>query len=109
MIGITSVSLAFCLLSLALDAPAYTRQSREDRLDGGKDRRALCRHDVATGPLEAPVGVGEGLVWREKRGTNVRYGLKDDALTGALVHLPAEVCPWSIVLKLVTNSNFVNT
>src|SRR6516162_1494846 len=27
-----------------------------------------------------------GLVWREKRGMNVHYGLKEDALTGTLVH-----------------------
>src|SRR5262250_3190973 len=36
-----------------------------------------------------------GLVWREKRGMNVHYGLKDDALTGTLVHFLAEVCPRS--------------
>jgi ArsR family transcriptional regulator, arsenate/arsenite/antimonite-responsive transcriptional repressor len=35
------------------------------------------------------------LVWREKRGQNVHYGLKGDALTGTLVHLLAEVCPRS--------------
>ncbi len=34
-----------------------------------------------------------GLVWREKRGQNVHYGLQEDALTGTLVHFPAEVCP----------------
>jgi ArsR family transcriptional regulator, arsenate/arsenite/antimonite-responsive transcriptional repressor len=36
-----------------------------------------------------------GLVWREKRGQNVHYGLKEDALTGGLVHFLAEVCPRS--------------
>lgn len=36
-----------------------------------------------------------GLVWREKRGQNVHYGLKEDALTGSLVHFLAEVCPRS--------------
>ena len=36
-----------------------------------------------------------GLVWREKRGQNVHYGLEEDALTGALVHFLAEVCPRS--------------
>jgi DNA-binding transcriptional ArsR family regulator len=36
-----------------------------------------------------------GLVWREKRGMNVYYGLKEDALTGTLVHFLAEVCPRS--------------
>ena len=36
-----------------------------------------------------------GLVRREKRGQNVHYGLKEDALTGALVHFLAEVCPRS--------------
>ena len=34
-----------------------------------------------------------GLVWREKRGQSVHYGLKEDALTGMLVHFLAEVCP----------------
>jgi ArsR family transcriptional regulator, arsenate/arsenite/antimonite-responsive transcriptional repressor len=33
-----------------------------------------------------------GLVWREKRGQNVHYGLKEDALTGTLVHFLGEVC-----------------
>ena len=36
-----------------------------------------------------------GLVWREKRGQNVHYGLKEDALAGSLVHFLAEVCPRS--------------
>jgi ArsR family transcriptional regulator, arsenate/arsenite/antimonite-responsive transcriptional repressor len=36
-----------------------------------------------------------GLVWREKRGQNVHYGLKGDALTGSLVHFLGEVCPRS--------------
>jgi DNA-binding transcriptional ArsR family regulator len=36
-----------------------------------------------------------GLIWREKRGMNVHYGLKEDALTSALVHFLAEVCPRS--------------
>jgi len=36
-----------------------------------------------------------GLVWREKRGQNVHYGLREDALAGALVHFLAEVCPRS--------------
>jgi ArsR family transcriptional regulator, arsenate/arsenite/antimonite-responsive transcriptional repressor len=36
-----------------------------------------------------------GLVWREKRGLNVHYGLKEDALAGTLVQFLAEVCPRS--------------
>ena len=36
-----------------------------------------------------------GLVWREKRGQNVCYGLNEDALTGTLAHFLAEVCPRS--------------
>ncbi|HWE15637.1 MAG TPA: metalloregulator ArsR/SmtB family transcription factor [Hyphomicrobiaceae bacterium] len=36
-----------------------------------------------------------GLVWREKRGQNVHYGLKQDALASTLVHFLAEVCPRS--------------
>lgn len=34
-----------------------------------------------------------GLVWREKLGQNVHYGLKEDALAGTLAHFLAEVCP----------------
>jgi ArsR family transcriptional regulator len=36
-----------------------------------------------------------GLVRRERRGQHVLYGLKEDALTGVLVHFLAEVCPRS--------------
>jgi DNA-binding transcriptional ArsR family regulator len=36
-----------------------------------------------------------GVVWREKRGQNVHYGLKEEALTSSLVHFLAEVCPRS--------------
>jgi len=36
-----------------------------------------------------------GLVWREKRGQNVHYGLNESALTGTLAHFLAEVCPRS--------------
>lgn len=36
-----------------------------------------------------------GLVRRERQGQNVLYGLKEDVLTGALVHFLAEVCPRS--------------
>src|SRR5262245_39769075 len=36
-----------------------------------------------------------GLVWREKRGQNVHYGLEEDALAATLVHFLAEVCPRS--------------
>jgi ArsR family transcriptional regulator len=36
-----------------------------------------------------------GLVWREKRGQNMHYGLKETALAGTLVHFLGEVCPRS--------------
>jgi DNA-binding transcriptional ArsR family regulator len=36
-----------------------------------------------------------GLVWREKRGQNVHYGLKEDVVTGTLVRFLGEVCPRS--------------
>lgn len=39
------------------------------------------------------------LVWREKRGQNVHYGLKEDALTSTLVHFLGEVCPRSRPLR----------
>jgi ArsR family transcriptional regulator len=40
-----------------------------------------------------------GLVWREKRGQNMHYGLREDALTGALVTFLGEVCPRSRPLR----------
>jgi len=40
-----------------------------------------------------------GLVWREKRGQNVHYGLKEDALASTLVHFLGEVCPKSRPLR----------
>jgi ArsR family transcriptional regulator, arsenate/arsenite/antimonite-responsive transcriptional repressor len=40
-----------------------------------------------------------GLVWREKRGQNVHYGLKEDALSATLVHFLGEVCPRSRPLR----------
>lgn len=36
-----------------------------------------------------------GLVWREKRGQNMHYGLKEDALTTTLVGFLGEICPRS--------------
>jgi ArsR family transcriptional regulator, arsenate/arsenite/antimonite-responsive transcriptional repressor len=36
-----------------------------------------------------------GLVWREKRGQNVHYGLEQDAVAGTLVRFLGEVCPRS--------------
>jgi len=36
-----------------------------------------------------------GLVWRQKRGQNVHYGLKEDALSSTLVRFLAEICPRS--------------
>ena len=36
-----------------------------------------------------------GLVWREKRGQNVHYGLRQDALAAPLVQFLAQVCPRS--------------
>src|SRR5215831_5663365 len=40
-----------------------------------------------------------GLVWREKRGMHVHYGLKQDTLAATLVHFLAEVCPRSRRLR----------
>ncbi|GLS19050.1 transcriptional regulator [Labrys miyagiensis] len=36
-----------------------------------------------------------GLVWREKRGQNVHYGLRDDTLAGTLMQFLSEICPGS--------------
>lgn len=40
-----------------------------------------------------------GLVWREKRGQNVYYGLKADTLSGTLVGFMSEVCPQGLSLR----------
>jgi ArsR family transcriptional regulator, arsenate/arsenite/antimonite-responsive transcriptional repressor len=40
-----------------------------------------------------------GLVWREKRGQNMHYGLKEDILTHALAGFLGEVCPRSRPLR----------
>jgi DNA-binding transcriptional ArsR family regulator len=36
-----------------------------------------------------------GLVWREKRGQNKHYGLRENTLSTALVNFLGEVCPRS--------------
>ena len=36
-----------------------------------------------------------GLVWREKRGQNVHYGLNEQGVSGPLVKFIAEICPRS--------------
>ncbi|MGH6816120.1 MAG: ArsR/SmtB family transcription factor [Hyphomicrobiaceae bacterium] len=36
-----------------------------------------------------------GLIWREKRGQSVHYGLKEETVSGTLVRFLAEVCPRS--------------
>lgn len=40
-----------------------------------------------------------GLVWREKRGQNVHYGLKPDGLSATLLNFMGEVCPFSRPLR----------
>ena len=40
-----------------------------------------------------------GLVWREKRGQNMHYGLKEDILTHTLAGFLGEVCPRSRPLR----------
>jgi DNA-binding transcriptional ArsR family regulator len=58
-----------------------------DRFAGMMSQPAISKH--------LSVLENAGLVWREKRGMNVHYGLKEDTLTGTLVHFLAEVCPRS--------------
>lgn len=56
---------------------------------------AHCFADVMSQPaISKHLSVLEnaGIVWREKRGLNVHYGLKEDALTATLVHFMGEVC-----------------
>ena len=40
-----------------------------------------------------------GIIWREKRGQHVHYGLNEAALSATLVHFLAEVCPRSRPLR----------
>jgi len=61
------------------------------RFSGVISQPAISKH---LGILE-----NAGLVWREKRGQNVHYGLKEDALAGTLVHFLGEVCPRSRPLR----------
>ena len=82
--------------ALLRTASAHPRLSVKDRHDGRRDRAEVRRNDVAAGYIQAlSVLENAGLVWREKRGQNVHYGLEEDALTGTLVHFLAEVCPRS--------------
>jgi ArsR family transcriptional regulator, arsenate/arsenite/antimonite-responsive transcriptional repressor len=40
-----------------------------------------------------------GVVWREKRGQNVHYGLKEEALAATMMNFLGEVCPQSRPLR----------
>jgi ArsR family transcriptional regulator, arsenate/arsenite/antimonite-responsive transcriptional repressor len=44
-----------------------------------------------------------GLVWREKRGQNMHYGLKEDVLTGALASFLGEVGNPCRATRRITN------
>jgi ArsR family transcriptional regulator len=57
------------------------------RFDGIMSQPAISKH---LSVLES-----SGLVWREKRGQNVHYGLRRDALAAPLVRFLAQVCPRS--------------
>ena len=58
-----------------------------ERFTGVMSQPAISKH---LSVLES-----SGLVWREKRGQNVHYGLREDALAGTLVQFLAQVCPRS--------------
>ena len=57
------------------------------RFDGIMSQPAISKH--------LKVLERAGLVWREKRGQNVHYGLREDALAAPLVQFLAQVCPRS--------------
>lgn len=40
-----------------------------------------------------------GLVWREKRGQHMHYGIREESLSATLVHFLSEVCPKSRPLR----------
>jgi len=58
-----------------------------ERFAGAMSQPAVSKH--------LSVLENAGLVWRDKRGMNVHYGLKEDALASTLVRFLAEVCPRS--------------
>ena len=59
------------------------------------------RFDMSKPALSKHLSVLEnaGLIWREKRGQFVHYGLREDNLSNTLVHFLSEVCPKSRVLR----------
>ena len=59
------------------------------------------RFDMSKPALSKHLSVLEnaGLVWREKRGQHVHYGLRDDNLANTLTHFLSEVCPKSRVFR----------
>jgi DNA-binding transcriptional ArsR family regulator len=62
-----------------------------ERFNGVMSQPAISKH--------LSVLENAGLVWREKRGLNMHYGLRDDNLENTLVHFLAEVCPRSRPLR----------
>lgn len=60
------------------------------------------RRDMSAPAVSKHLAILEnaGLVWREKRGQYVHYGLLEDALSATLVHFLAEVCPRSRPLRI---------
>ena len=59
------------------------------------------REQMSAPAISKHLGILEnaGLVWRDKRGQHVHYGLVADTLTSTLVHFLGEVCPKSRPLR----------
>jgi DNA-binding transcriptional ArsR family regulator len=89
-----SVDKIFEALSSAPRRRILAYLSKTD-MTAGEIAERFVRHDVATGHLQTLVGPGETPGWSgaRRRGMNVHYGLKEDALTGTLVHFLAESVP----------------
>jgi DNA-binding transcriptional ArsR family regulator len=83
----------------ALSSPARRRMlaflSKTDMTAGEIAERFSSMMSAPAVSKHLSVLENAGLVWREKRGQNVHYGLRDETLAGALTQFLAEVCPAS--------------
>ncbi len=60
-----------------------------------------ARFEMSQPAVSKHLGILEasGLIWREKRGQHVHYGLQQESLSSTLVHFLSEVCPKSRPLR----------
>lgn len=90
-----SVDKIFEALSSAPRRRIFAYLSKTDMTAGEIAQRFAAMMSQPAISKHSSVLENQVLVWREKRGQSVHYGLEEDALTGTLVHFLAEVCPRS--------------